>query len=204
MFVQCNVAVCGDMLAWANGHAECAPGALLFEPYCGNGNFTLPLSKHFSRVFGSDTSVAAVAAARVCADKIGASNIRFAVASAADVCHRGTAQLSRIAAAYTDEASRGSETGRQGQLRVGGTTVLLNPPREGACPTVLEACVHAEHIVYVSCNPETLRRDLLALAPSHRVHDAALFDQFPYSSHAEVGVALTRRKPRFSFERRRR
>ena len=74
-------------------------------------------------------------------------------------------------------------------------TVLLNPPREGVAePQVLEAARHAQSVIYLSCNPVTLARDLAALETTHHVTDAALFDQFPHTPHAEVGVVLQRRR----------
>ena len=77
----------------------------------------------------------------------------------------------------------------------GPATVLLNPPREGVVePQVLEAARQAESVLYLSCNPHTLARDLAALGTTHRVSDAALFDQFPHTPHAEVGVMLQRRR----------
>ena len=58
---------------------------------------------------------------------------------------------------------------------------------------VLEAARQAESVLYLSCNPHTLARDLTALGTTHHVTDAALFDQFPHTPHAEVGVMLQRR-----------
>ena len=82
-------------------------------------------------------------------------------------------------------------------------TVLLNPPREGVVELqVLEAARHAQSVIYLSCNPVTLARDLAALETTHHVTDAALFDQFPHTPHAEVGVVLQRqrltRRPRLT------
>ena len=48
-------------------------------------------------------------------------------------------------------------------------------------------------ILYISCNPETLVRNLEVLAQTHAIDRLALFDQFPYTHHVECGVALTRR-----------
>ena len=59
---------------------------------------------------------------------------------------------------------------------------------------VLEAARQAESVLYLSCNPHTLARDLAALGTTHRVSDAALFDQFPHTPHAAVGVMLQRRR----------
>ena len=51
-----------------------------------------------------------------------------------------------------------------------------------------------ENIIYISCNPETLARDLTILCKTHVVKEMALFDQFPYTHHAEMGVKLTKKR----------
>ena len=48
-------------------------------------------------------------------------------------------------------------------------------------------------IIYISCNPETLAKNLAVLNTSHSVKQFALFDQFPYTDHMECGVLLSRR-----------
>jgi len=50
-----------------------------------------------------------------------------------------------------------------------------------------------ERILYISCNPETLKDNLQLLNETHKVTRFALFDQFPYTEHMETGVLLERR-----------
>ena len=50
-----------------------------------------------------------------------------------------------------------------------------------------------DKVVYISCNPETLARDVDIMKSSHDVVRAAAFDQFPYTHHLESGVVLVRR-----------
>ena len=50
-----------------------------------------------------------------------------------------------------------------------------------------------ETIVYVSCNPDTLVRDINILAETHTIRHLAVFDQFPYTHHLECGVVLVRK-----------
>ena len=47
-------------------------------------------------------------------------------------------------------------------------------------------------MVYVSCNPDTLARDVRELSATHEVTRLAAFDQFPYTPHLECGVVLER------------
>jgi len=69
----------------------------------------------------------------------------------------------------------------------------VNPPRRGIGTLAgrLEASA-ARHVVYSSCNPTTLARDLAAM-PSLQPVRARMFDMFPHNDHAEVLVLLTRR-----------
>jgi len=69
-----------------------------------------------------------------------------------------------------------------------------SPPYLPCISQVLAAARHAGSVIYLSCNPATLARDLAALETTHHVTDAALFDQFPHTPHAEVGVVLQRRR----------
>ena len=50
-----------------------------------------------------------------------------------------------------------------------------------------------ERVIYVSCNPETLRANLERLSASHSIAAAALFDQFPFTPHIESGVLLVKK-----------
>jgi tRNA (uracil-5-)-methyltransferase len=51
-----------------------------------------------------------------------------------------------------------------------------------------------ERIVYISCNPDTLKENLAELVKTHNIEKFALFDQFPYTHHVETGVILSRKK----------
>ena len=71
--------------------------------------------------------------------------------------------------------------------------LVVNPPRRGigAALTTWIEDVAVPHVVYSSCNPTTLARDVAEL-PSYRVERARLFDMFPHTAHAEVLVHLAR------------
>jgi len=75
--------------------------------------------------------------------------------------------------------------------------IILDPPRAGAG---LEACallarIAAPQIVYVSCDPTTLARDLAALQSTYRIDELHLVDLFPQTFHIETVAVLTRTKP---------
>jgi 23S rRNA (uracil1939-C5)-methyltransferase len=74
-------------------------------------------------------------------------------------------------------------------------TVILDPPRKGCAPEVLKALIDmaCERIIYISCNPATLARDLGHLAAGgYRVEEVQPVDMFPHTSHVESCTLLTR------------
>ena len=81
-------------------------------------------------------------------------------------------------------------------LSDGADAVIIDPPRAGCAPAVIDALVGLKGdptLVYTSCEPRKLARDLGPLAAAgYRVTDLALFDMFPHTPHAEVAVALRR------------
>jgi 23S rRNA (uracil1939-C5)-methyltransferase len=70
--------------------------------------------------------------------------------------------------------------------------VIVNPPRTGLDPAVPEALLATppQRILYVSCDPATLARDLARLAPGFRVQSIRCFDLFPQTAHVETVVEL--------------
>lgn len=70
--------------------------------------------------------------------------------------------------------------------------VILNPPRAGVDPRVVEKLLErpARRIVYISCDPATLSRDLKGLSSSYSVTSVRCFDLFPQTAHVETVVAL--------------
>ena len=73
--------------------------------------------------------------------------------------------------------------------------VFMDPPRSGSSEAFLRALekLAPERVVYISCNPETLARDLGALKKMYRAERIQPFDMFPFADHCEVCVQLRRR-----------
>jgi 23S rRNA (uracil1939-C5)-methyltransferase len=72
--------------------------------------------------------------------------------------------------------------------------LILDPPRSGTTPRFIEAAAHMapERIIYVSCSPDTLARDLrLFRKKGYRAKEAQGFDLFPYTEHVETVCLLT-------------
>ena len=69
-------------------------------------------------------------------------------------------------------------------------TVFVDPPRAGLDSASLDLIKNFKNIIYISCNPQTLFRDLKLLDKTHKIVKTALFDQFAYTPHLEAGVIL--------------
>ena len=69
----------------------------------------------------------------------------------------------------------------------------MDPPRSGLDADSLTFASRFDHIIYISCNPETLAENLESLSETHRVERFAVFDQFPYTPHVEGGAYLVKK-----------
>merc|ERR1712159_122980 len=72
------------------------------------------------------------------------------------------------------------------------STILVDPPRDGLDDFTRMLVARFNRIVYISCCPETLARDVSACSRTHTVAHLAVFDQFPYTHHLEMGIVLQR------------
>ena len=76
--------------------------------------------------------------------------------------------------------------------------IILDPPRDGIHPKALEKIIRygVEHILYISCKPTSLARDLeVFLARGYKVEKAVAVDQFPWTANVETVVLLSQLKP---------
>lgn len=180
-FSQPNAAVCEKMLNWAVQVVKPLTGDLL-ELYCGNGNFTIPLSRQFDKVLATE---------------IAKSSVATALANLADN-RVDNVQIARMSSEEFTQAIEGVRSFR----RLEGidlesydfTTIFLDPPRAGLDEGTRALAQRYENILYISCNPTTLQRDVEVLHSTHRIERLAFFDQFPYTDHRECGVLLRRRE----------
>jgi tRNA/tmRNA/rRNA uracil-C5-methylase (TrmA/RlmC/RlmD family) len=175
-FFQVNPAV-GDMLAKAVREAyaagsEAAPHVL--DLYCGVGVFGLCCLQGAAqgaeppRLVGIESGRGAVAAAKRNAEAMGVKANFF--------CERVGASLGRIKAGARH-------------------TVIVDPPRGGMEPNVPGWLVNrpSPRLIYVSCDPATLVRDLATLAKTYEIRDVTLFDMFPRTARFETLVVLEKR-----------
>lgn len=167
-FSQVNLAQNQKLVASVIELAEIERGMGLLDLFCGAGNFSLPAAERGAAVTGVDADELAIAAARRNAARMKLGNAQFIATPAAAIAqflHR---------AKYRP------------------ASVILDPPRSGAA-AMIEAVVRlgASKIVYVSCEPSTLMRDLGVLtAHRYRVAQVRAFDFFPQTHHVETVASL--------------
>ncbi|STW60302.1 tRNA (Uracil54-C5-)-methyltransferase [Klebsiella pneumoniae] len=179
-FTQPNAAMNIQMLEWALDVTKGATGDLL-ELYCGNGNFSLALARNFDRVLATEIAKPSVAAAQynIAANHIDNVQIIRMAAEEFTQAMNGVRQFNRLQG--IDLHSYQCET------------IFVDPPRSGLDSETEKMVQAYPRILYISCNPETLCRNLETLSQTHNVTRLALFDQFPYTHHMECGVLLTRK-----------
>lgn len=181
-FTQPNAKVAEKMLAWAIKSTKCSSGDLL-ELYCGNGNFSIALAQNFNQVLATELAKPSVESAHYNIEKNKIKNLKIA----------------RLSAEELTEAMNEERLFRRLQQQeidlkyYDFSTVLVDPPRAGLDNETLKMIQQFQTIVYISCNPLTLLTNLEVLSKSHVIESMALFDQFPYTKHREVGVLLKKK-----------
>ncbi len=140
----------------------------VIELYCGAGNLSLPIARRVESLIGIEQERAAVVDAEANATRLGLTNTRFMTASV----EAGVHQL--------------LEAGVRGDV------VVLDPPRMGAAAVIdLLPQLGARAVLYVSCDPATLARDLRRLhTHGYHLHAVQPVDLFPQTSHVET-IALS-------------
>jgi tRNA (uracil-5-)-methyltransferase len=179
-FSQPNGDVNRQMLGWACQQAAGLGGDLL-ELYCGNGNFTVALAPLFHRVLATEVSKTSVQAAQYNLEANQIENVSLVRMSSDEIS----------GALAGEREYRRMEGVDLGQYRF--STLFVDPPRSGLDAPTLGLAAGFEHILYISCNQQSLLENVTALQTTHAITAAAAFDQFPYTEHLECGLLLTRR-----------
>ena len=149
---------------WAE---EAAPGKIL-DLYCGGGGFALSLAELCDKVAGVESNAAAIEDAKRNAGDNGVLNAEFYVGA--------------------------TETLLPALLDIKPGAAVADPPRAGLHAKAAAALRDwgPPLLIYVSCNPDALGRDLAALAPAYRADRAEMVDLFPHTEHVETIVRLLR------------
>ena len=165
-----------EVLALALEGVESRPDSVIMDLFCGTGTIGQLVAKHAKTpVVGVDIVPSAIQDAKDAAKRNGLKGVDFVAADA------GKFLL--------------EHPEYQGKIH----TVILDPPRAGISPKTLRKVMRlgAERLVYVSCNPATQARDLVALREQgYALKSLKLVDQFPHTAHVEA-VALIEKIPGF-------
>ena len=170
-FVQVNHDINRRMVHFAIEQLEVTSRHDVLDLFCGIGNFSLPLARRANSVLGVEGEAGLTERATVNAARNGLGNVAFRVAD-----------LSKI-------------DGSEAWVRQGWDRMLLDPARSGAAEVVRRMHLfRPDRIVYVSCHPGTLARDLATLVheQNYRLDAAGIIDMFPHTAHVESIAVLTR------------
>jgi 23S rRNA (uracil1939-C5)-methyltransferase len=172
-FMQTNTRAAERLIqtlhGWSVEDGASAPRRVLIDLYCGSGAIGLNLAASHDEVFGVEINADAVRDAWLTAKANGVPNMRFFEGRAEDVA---------------------------GELpvkeRAAGATVVVDPPRAGLHAKLVATILAwgAPTLYYVSCNPETLARDLRLLVERYSIVDVQPLDFFPHTDHVETAVRL--------------
>ncbi|MBS0629294.1 MAG: class I SAM-dependent RNA methyltransferase [Verrucomicrobia bacterium] len=143
---------------------QVAESGAMLDAYCGVGTLSLFAAQKGNKVLGIEVMESAVESARENAKLNGIENVAFK-------CGRVEKLLPKL-----------------GKFE----TIFLNPPRGGVEPEVIAALLQSppKRLIYISCDPATLARDLKALQPHFVIESVTPFDMFPQTIHVETLVNL--------------
>lgn len=168
-FTQVNHAINASLVRRAMGLLDPEPGELIYDLFCGLGNFSLPMARLGARVVGYEGSAGLVKRARENARRNGLE---------ADFRMANLFQPSAIPDLSAVDK------------------LLIDPPREGALDIVKAIAPDRgpRRIVYVSCDPATLARDagILVGIGGYRLLSAGIANMFPHTSHVESIACFSR------------
>jgi 23S rRNA (uracil1939-C5)-methyltransferase len=172
-FYQVNPKQTEVLYGKALEYADLKGEETVWDLYCGIGTISLFLAQNAQKVYGVEIVPQAIDDARINAKINGFDNVEFFVGKAEEVLPREYEKHG----VYAD-------------------VIVVDPPRKGCDSTLLDTIVMMEpkKVVYVSCDPATLARDVKILGEKgYQVEKVSVVDQFCHSTHVETVVLLQRK-----------
>lgn len=170
-FFQVNPKQTEVLYAKALEYAQLSGSETVFDAYCGTGTITLFLSQKAKKVYGVEIIPQAIENANINAKENNVENVEFFVGESEEI--------------IPELISQG----------VSADVIVVDPPRKGCDVKLLNSItnIDAKRIVYVSCDPSTLARDLSILEEKgYKTIEIQPVDMFPHSSHVECVVLMSR------------
>ena len=177
-FYQVNPVQTEKLYSLALEYADLKGGETVWDLYCGIGTISLFLAQKAGKVYGVEIVPQAIEDARRNAELNGIKNAEFFVGKAEEV----------LPAFYEQKRAEGS-------AETHADVIVIDPPRKGCDGKLLDTIVKMapEKVVYVSCDPATLARDLKILcANGYELVKVRPVDQFPMSVHVETVCLLSK------------
>ena len=190
-FYQVNPVQTEKLYTTALEYAGLTGQETVWDLYCGIGTISLFLAQRAKQVYGVEIVPQAIDDARENAKRNGITNAQFFVGAAEEV----------LPAYYRGESPRtamGSPGQSLGASMRHPDVIVVDPPRKGCDSACLETMVEMQpqRIVYVSCDPATLARDVKYLCEQgYELKRVRACDMFPNSFHVETVCLLSNRKP---------
>ena len=170
-FYQVNPAQAERLYEKAVAFADLKKTETVLDLYCGTGTITLALSRAAGKAVGVEIIPQAIEDAKENARRNGVENTEFFCADASEAARRFAAKGTRP------------------------DCIVVDPPRKGLSPDVIDSIAEMapSRVVYVSCDPATLARDVSRLtARGYDLKSAEAVDMFPRTFHVETVVRLSR------------
>ncbi len=196
-FYQVNPAQTRVLYDKAVEYAGLTGNEVVWDMYCGIGTISLSLAKKAGKVYGVEIVPQAIEDAKVNARINDLTNTEFFCGKAEEVVpafYRG--ELKGVGDVSGDGASNYGDSSNNSDPTAAGKhpdVIVVDPPRKG-CDSVLLDTIHAmapKRLVYVSCDPATLARDVKILVEKgFNLKKVAVVDQFGHSGHVETVVLL--------------
>ena len=183
-FYQVNPVQTEKLYSLALEYADLKGGETVWDLYCGIGTISLFLAQKAGKVYGVEIIPQAIDDARKNAEVNGIENAEFFVGKAEEVLPRW----------YRE--NEGAEAGLRGdRSRARADVIVVDPPRKGCDEALLDTIVkmQPEKVVYVSCDPATLARDLKVLCgKGYELERVRAVDMFPMTVHVETVCLLSK------------
>ena len=169
-FYQVNPVQTEKLYSKAVEYAKLTGNETVYDLYCGIGTIGIFASKNVKKLYGIETVPEAIEDAKFNAKLNNIENAEFFVGDVENVLPKFIKE--------TDELP---------------DVVFVDPPRKGCDKTALETLLKIEpkKIVYVSCNPATLARDVKILEEKYELKKVSLVDMFPFTHHVECVAVMS-------------
>ena len=168
-FYQVNPVQTEKLYAKAIEYADLSGDEIVFDLYCGIGTIGICASKKIKKLYGIETISEAIEDAKENAKLNNLDNAEFFVGD-----------VEKTLPEFIEKNN------------INPDIVFLDPPRKGCDKKAIDALlqIKPKKIVYISCNPATLARDLKLLSEKYEIRKVAICDMFPYTSHIECVTVL--------------